>query len=175
MIFSNQRALDAVIKGVSVRKAHKDYGVPRSTIQNRTYGHVSMKEAKEPYQRLSSVQEQRLTDWVLTQETLGQNPTHLQVRTFAGRILAAKGDAIPLGKRWMGGFLKRNPILKTKKQFKIDSVRVNGATTDIIKSWFTKLAIPAIKAIKPEGRWNMDEAGIMEGQGINGLVVGSVN
>jgi hypothetical protein len=170
-----QRALDAVIKGGSVRKAHKDYGVPRSTIQNRIYGHVSMREAKEPYQRLSLVQEQRLTDWVLTQEALGQNPTHSQIRTFAGRILAAKGDAIPLGKRWMQGFLKRNPILKTKKQFKIDSVRVNGATTDIIKPWFNKLAVPRIKAIKPENRWNMDEAGIMEGQGVNGLVVGSVN
>ena len=35
------------------------------------------------------------------------------------------------------------------------------------------MEIPTIKAIKPENRWNMDEAGIMEGQGENGLVVGS--
>jgi 4-hydroxybenzoate polyprenyltransferase len=35
------------------------------------------------------------------------------------------------------------------------------------------LEVPAIKLIKPENRWNMDEAGIMEGQGENGLVVGS--
>ena len=61
-----QRALNVVINGKSMRKAYRDYGVPRSTIQNRIKGHVSMKEAKEPYQRLSLVQEQRLTDWVLT-------------------------------------------------------------------------------------------------------------
>jgi 4-hydroxybenzoate polyprenyltransferase len=73
----------------------------------------------------------------------------------------------------MAGFLRRNPVLKTKKQFKIDSVRVNGATSDILKAWFQKLEIPAIKAIKPENRWNIDEAGIMEGQGENRLVVGS--
>ena len=73
----------------------------------------------------------------------------------------------------MTGFLKRNPVLKTKKQSRIDSVRVNGATTDILKAWFQKLEIPAIKAIKPENRWNIDKAGIMEGQGENGLVVGS--
>jgi hypothetical protein len=73
----------------------------------------------------------------------------------------------------MASFLRRNPVLKTKKQFKIDSVRVNSATSDIIKAWFRKLEIPAIKAIKPENRWNMDEAGIMEGQGENGLVVRS--
>ena len=73
----------------------------------------------------------------------------------------------------MSGFLHRNPVLKTKKQFKIDSVHVNGATSDILKVWFQNFEVPAIKAIKPENRWNMDEAGIMEGQGENGLVVGS--
>ena len=46
---------------------------------------------------------------------------------------------------------------------------------DIIKPWFNKLEIPEIKAIKPENRWNMDEAGIMKGQGVNGLVIGSTN
>ena len=93
------------------------------------------------------VQEQRLTDWVLVQEALGLNPTHTQIRVFAGRILAAKGDIIPLGKRWMAGFMRRNPVLKTKKQFQIDSACVNGAISDIIKAWFQKLEIPAIKAI----------------------------
>jgi hypothetical protein len=73
----------------------------------------------------------------------------------------------------MAGFLRRNPVIKTKKQFRIDSARVNGATIDIIKAWFRKLEVLAIKAIKPENRWNMDEAGIIESQGENGLVVGN--
>ena len=60
-----QRALAAVANGRSVRKACLDWGVPRSTLQNRINGHVSLKEAHEPFQRLSPVQEQRLTDWVL--------------------------------------------------------------------------------------------------------------
>ena len=50
----------------------------------------------------------------------------------------------------MAGFLRRNPVFKTKKQFRIDSVRVNSAISDIIKAWFQKLEIPAIKAIKVE-------------------------
>ena len=124
-------------------------------------------------QRLAPVQEQRLTDWVLVQESLGRNPTHAQIRAFAGRILATRHDTAPLGKRWMTGFLKRNPVLKTKKQFRIDSIHVNSATTDILKAWFQKLEIPAIKAIKPENRWNIDKARIIEGQGENGLVVRS--
>jgi hypothetical protein len=74
----------------------------------------------------------------------------------------------------MAGFLWRNPILKTKKQFRIDFARVNGAITEVIRKWWPKLALPAIKAIKLENWYNMDEAGIMEGMGDNGLVVGSV-
>ena len=73
----------------------------------------------------------------------------------------------------MAGFLRRNPVLKTKKQLRIDSVRVNNVTSDIIKGWFQKLKVPAIKAIKPENRWNIDKAGIMKGQEENRLVVRS--
>jgi hypothetical protein len=82
-----------------------------------------------------------------------------------------KGDNQTLGKRWIEGFLRRNPILRTKRARNINSVRVNGATTSVIKDWFRRLAIPAISLIKPENRWNIDELGIMEGIGANGLVV----
>jgi 4-hydroxybenzoate polyprenyltransferase len=109
----------------------------------------------------------------LTQEALGVPLTHGQIRQFATRLLEIKGDHKKLGKRWIESFLRRNPILRTKKARNIDSTRVNNATTAIIKSWFSRLSVPAILAIKPENRWNMDESGIMEGFGTNGLVVGS--
>jgi hypothetical protein len=109
----------------------------------------------------------------LAQEALGVPLTYGQIQQFAGRLLAIKGDYKELGKRWMEGFLRRNPILRTKRARNIDSVRVNGAITAIIKSWFQRLAIPAIAAIKPENQYNIDESGIMEGYGANGLVVGS--
>ena len=142
-----QYALRDIANSKSERKASLDWGVPRGTLWERTQGRVSRSESHAHLQRLALVQEQRLTDWVLVQESLGRNPTHAQIRAFAGRILAARHDAAPLGKRWMTGFLKRNPVLKTKKQFRIDSARVNSTTTDILKAWFQKLEIPAIKAI----------------------------
>ncbi len=73
----------------------------------------------------------------------------------------------------MEGYLRQNPVLITKRARNIDSVRVNGATTSVIKGWFPRLAIPAISSIKPKNRWNIDESGIMEGFGANRLVVGS--
>ena len=170
-----QRALNAIANGIHQRKAALEYGILRSTLQLRIDGSLSRREAHIPQQRLSKIQEERLSKWILIQESLGLGPTHGQIRAFAGRILQARGDALPLGKRWMAGFLRCNPILKTKKQFYIDSARVNSATTEVIKKWWPKLAIPAIKAIKPDNRYNMDEAGIIEGMGDNGLVVGSIN
>lgn len=169
-----QNALRDITNGLSLRVASLKWGIPRSTLQDRKTGHLSHPEASQPFQRLSPVQEQHLTDWILVQESIGLSPTHAQIRAFAGRVLMARHNAVPLGKRWMSNFLRRNPVIKTKKQHRIDSIRLNGATTEIIKPWFQRLEVPAIKVIKPENRWNMDEAGIMEGQGENGLVVGSV-
>ena len=73
----------------------------------------------------------------------------------------------------MERFLRRHPILRTKRARNIDSTRVNGATTSIIKTWFQLLSPFIISVIKPENRYNMDESGIIEGLGANGLVVGS--
>ena len=56
-----QRALNAVANGMSQKKAGLEFGVPRSTIQNRINGTLSRQEAHEPQQRLSTVQEHRLT------------------------------------------------------------------------------------------------------------------
>ena len=149
--------------GRSIRKACLEWGVLRGTLQERINGRVLRKEASEPSQRLLTVQEQRLMDWVLVQEALGRSPTYAQIRGLTRRILIARRDALPLRKRQIAGFIRRNPILKTKRQLRIDSVRVNGAKSEIIKPQFQKLEVPSVKAIKPENRWNINEASIIEG------------
>ncbi len=70
---------------------------------------------------------------MLAQEALGVLLTHSQIRQFANRVLEIKGDSKLLGKRWIEGFLRRNPILRTKRAHNIDLVRVNRATTRVIK------------------------------------------
>ena len=45
----------------------------------------------------------------------------------------------------------------------MDSKRANGATTENIRAWWQNLALPAVKKILLKNRWNVDEAGIMEG------------
>ncbi len=105
---------------------------------------------------------------------LGVPPTHAQIREFASRVLKAQGaPRNTIRKGWVNQFIRRNPVLKTQRARKIDSVQVNRATDQVIRSWFLLLNIPAVKDILPANRYNFDEFGLMEGQGTNGLVVGS--
>jgi len=157
----------------SIRSVAKEFGIPYTTLHNRLSGCQPHQEASEWQQSLSRIQEDHLSAWVLTQAALGVPVTHAQIRLFGNRVLETQGTpGIRLGKHWMERFLKRHPVLQTQRARRIESVRVNGATGPVIRSWFSLLQIPAIKKILPANRYNADEYGQMEGQGVNGLVVG---
>ena len=165
-------ALNEIANGKSMRKACLEWRIPRSTLRDRNATTQTHREAADHLQRLPKVVENRLTDWISNQEALGHGVTHAQIRVFGERLLALQGDHLPLGKHWMTRFMSRNPILKTKRQIYVDSVRVNNACSEVIRPWFQKLDIPAIRAIPASQRWNMDETGVMKGYGLNVLVVG---
>ncbi|KAM4067714.1 Tc5 transposase DNA-binding domain-containing protein [Hirsutella rhossiliensis] len=97
-------ALEAIANGGSAKKAARDWGVQRATLYNRMHGHECRKDAFSALQRLSQTQEKQLTEWILIQDALGLPPTHSQIRQFAQRMLAVKGDHTPLGKHWMQAF-----------------------------------------------------------------------
>jgi 4-hydroxybenzoate polyprenyltransferase len=166
------QALQQIHDGRSIRAVAKEWAIPKTTLIQRRNGTQPRADAWVHLQKLSKAQEERLTEWILTQVDLACPPTHAQIKELAQRILLARGDTTTIGKRWLTRFLDRNPVLKTQRSRAMEHARVNGATTEVIRGWFPHLAVPAIKAIKPANRWNMDEAGIMEGLGVNGLVVG---
>jgi hypothetical protein len=85
-------ALQAVLDGQSIRRAALDWGIPRTTLQNWLYGHEPRRQVYASAQRLSPEQEKHLSSWVLTQEALGTSPIHTQIKQFAQRMLATKGD-----------------------------------------------------------------------------------
>jgi len=72
----------------------------------------------------------------------------------------------------MDGFFERNPTTKTIRDKRIDNAHIKNVTIKSIQDLFNRLKIPVVRDIPPERRHNMDETGIMEGHGFNGLVVG---
>ncbi|EAQ86387.1 hypothetical protein CHGG_07640 [Chaetomium globosum CBS 148.51] len=145
-----------------------------STIQSRIKKGVRPKGEYEAtvLQKLSPTQEKHLAAWITIQEDLGVPVSHRQIRLFADRILQANGSSETVGNGWLPRFFKRHPEVKTKKVKRVDYKRIEGATTEVIRTWFEKLVLPAIEDILPEHRGNMDEVGVMEGMGTNGLCVG---
>ena len=124
----------------SLRSLAREFGIPESTIRSRLSGTQPRRESSEWQQSLSRIQEDRLTQWVLTQAALGVPVTHAQIRLFGNRILKAQGTPeIRLGGHWMERFLKRHPVLRTQRARRIDSARVNGATSPVIRAWFPLL------------------------------------
>ena len=131
-----QRAITAVEAGTPVRRVVRDYSIPRTTLRGRLAGRQSKSTAHSHQQKLSPESEAQLVDWILTQGALGFPPTHSQIRLFVSRILQAGGSTEPLGKGWISGFLKRNPVIRTLRAKKLDSRRANRAIVEVISAWF---------------------------------------
>ncbi|KAF6514359.1 hypothetical protein HZS61_005493 [Fusarium oxysporum f. sp. conglutinans] len=141
------------------------------TLRGRLTGAQSRQVARQEQLRLTTDQEDDLERWILRQKKLGHAPTHAQVRTIVRSVLARHGDHAPLGRKWTTRFVERHPALKTKLGRRTDWERVNAATPANIKRLFD--VYETVDWIPPERRYNADEGGIMEGQGVNGLVIGS--
>ncbi|KAF4435476.1 hypothetical protein F53441_13499 [Fusarium austroafricanum] len=165
-------ALLDVSKGVSINKAALCYGINRSTLQDRVKGRGTSQEHNKRRQKLSEGQEKKLMDWILIQDNLGCPVNHQQVRAFASKIAVRNGYPDGVGKNWLQSFLRRYPEVSTLRGKKIDIERYNGANTELIKAFFALLMLPDIRKIRQENRYNVDEVGMMEGIGLNGLVLG---
>ena len=54
----------------------------------------------------------------------------------------------------------------------MDSDRYNRASTELIKAFFILLSMPAVRIVKQKNRYNVNEVGMIEGIGLNGLFLG---
>ncbi len=126
-------AIAAVRMGRSIRKAALEWGVPRATLQERISGRSAGKVGFNHLQKVSPETEERLAQCLLLQSDLGLPPSHAELREFASRVLKAQGLNASLGKHWVSCFLARNPSIQVHRSRSIDSRRLNGATTGIIR------------------------------------------
>ena len=171
-----QNALFDITNGMLTAYAARKWGVPRTTLASRkNHHHEPRRLGAAHLQKVSPTQEAMLANWIRVQEALSFPPTHACVRYFASRLLGTNGDnndSEMLGNHWIQ-FFKRNPSVKTKHNEQIEVERAQEATSDTIAPWFQLFDNPVLQSIPPEYRYNMDKAGIMEGLGANGLVVGA--
>ena len=132
-----------------------------TTLRHRLAGRQLKTTTYTSQQKLSSIQESRLAEWIHIQDTLGLGPTHTQIRTFANRILLAGGSTAGIRKHWLEGFLRCNPSVRTFQTRRIDAARVNKTIIKVIQAWFPLLDLPAIKKVIQADRWNINETDLI--------------
>lgn len=111
-----QNAIQDAVNGSSRMKAAGRWGgVPWSTLQGRSKGITSRKEALEPRQRLSASQKSHHVSWILIQDAIGNPSIQEQVRKIASSLCHRNGDHRDVGKNWLQGFLSRNATVKTSR------------------------------------------------------------
>lgn len=128
----------------AIRKASREFGIPRGTLQDRIHGRVIEKPRRMgPETILKAAEEQTLVNWLINLAKCGfpQKPTDL-LNTVQKIIRDDKRknpfkDELP-GKSWYYGFLKRHPELSLRTPEGLSKGRAI-VTEESVRKWFRDL------------------------------------
>ena len=155
----------ALSENMSINKAAELHGVPRTTLQDRLSGRVEHGKNPGPVPYLSSSEEKKLCDYLLSSAEVGYGKTRKEVKCIAEAVAREKGvlRASQISDRWWRRFLARNPSLSLRSvdataNVRMDAVNVENITAyfDIFKEVYDELNLND----HPECIYNMDESGM---------------
>ena len=157
-------------EGTSFQDLASEFGVPRSTLNNRARGGISRRKAHEEEQALPPAIEDALQKWAQKMDDHGFPPRldifRAMAQELAEQNAEVTGDSTQakLGKTWLSSFLNRHPKVSSKFGSNLDRQRALAGSPEPITDYFHKLK----KALKeydflPENIYNMDEKGFMLG------------
>jgi hypothetical protein len=152
-------------EGVSLVQAAQQYAVPKSTLSDRIKCQGAQAQQLQPNRRMSAEDEDRIKEWVLRQEFLGNGLSYNQIRKVVESLLQQRGDNEPLGGNWVKKFINRHLELKTEKGRVQKSVGFDAFPPKAVNWYFDILEDFAWN--KPENIVNVDKGGIMAGYGIS--------
>ena len=162
-----QRAFDATARGMSVYRAAREFGVPESTLRDRTRGNVTL-DTRVGVDTLFSVSEEKqLMDHVKYMASIGYgyNKSGIQymARDYALSLNKPVKSSDHLSNAWFYDFLKRWPDLKIVKPQKLSLARAKCASKETLANYFRELGtLLTTYNLKdhPERIFNIDETGI---------------
>src|ERR1700710_277816 len=162
----------------SLYEAAKLLGLSRATICRRVGGGLSRSQARQEQQKLSGAQENTLLKWIKELTISGYSLDHRLLKEIAEELRTKRtynlSDMSPpsqeppprfqLGQDWVPRFIQRHPYLKVVIGRRIESVRMDGATKEILGEWFDVYRSLIMKEkIEPENTYNIDESGFSIG------------
>ena len=100
-----EKAIVAVDRGESIRRAAEMFGVPRSTLHDHVSGKVEQYAKQGPKPYLTPQEEDELANFLLRCARIGYPHTRLQVIGIVQEILNSKGIDIVVTNGWWERFL----------------------------------------------------------------------
>jgi hypothetical protein len=155
----------------NLAKIARDYRVPYHRLRARYKGRQSRSERPPTNQRLDSLQEQALCQYIDALDKLGLSPRRDQIATAANSILQEaypKDQTKPptLGDHWLRRFLQRHPEYHIRRKRAMDIERKRAHDKSTIQAWFQSYHDTIAQyGIAHQDIYNFDETGFQIGVG----------
>ncbi|XP_071095056.1 uncharacterized protein [Haliotis cracherodii] len=164
------KAYEAVIDGMAIRRASEKFCVPFSTLHDWISGKVSVDCVTTGREPLLSLEEEKLlVDHIDVMANFGYGYSRAEVTAIATDLAIHLGkrskDDPPLSMQWFYGFVKRWPDLRVKKPRSLDLQRAKATSEETITHYFDELG-SILKKYRledsPQRIYNVDEKGLVE-------------
>lgn len=162
-----KRAVEAVRRGMAIRRAAENFGVPYSTVSDNVRAPTERKIGGQPV--LSAVEERKLADALLLCAEWGFPFKSYDVRymvqqylTKAGRTEKRFKNNFP-GVDWFKSFMGRHEDLTIKLAENTKRVRA-AVTYEVVQKYFTELATTMV-GVPPANIINYDETNFCDDPG----------
>ncbi|WAR08421.1 hypothetical protein MAR_018379 [Mya arenaria] len=165
----NRAFSDVKEKGMSVYKASREYGVPESTLRDRTLGQQPTGDLPYagPGPLFSKNEESQPVEHVAYMARIGYGYSRQEFMSLATDYAISLKKKIemdsPLAPSWFNGFRKRNPEVTMTKPQKLSVIRAKCTSEEVLNNYFKELD-KVLKAHNlhesPESIWNIDESGL---------------
>ena len=134
-------AVEAVQRGeMSIRRACEEYGVPRSTLQDKVSGKRGLKVKSGSHRRLlSDEEERRLADFVCGCASIGYAKSRKEVLAIVQQIVNSRRAETEVTKGWWDSFKKRHPELTLRHSQALSYVRAAANNPEAIHKYFDLL------------------------------------
>lgn len=156
------RAHQAVLSGMTVRRAAEEFAVPRSTLHDRVSGKVQYGCKSGPRRYLNSTEEMELANFITGCASLGYSRTKKQIIEAVQRAVDKKEMNVTVSMSWWKSFITRHKNLTLRDPETLSHTRIIGGSDAILEKYFDLLEKTIDEAKlndRPCQIFNLDETG----------------
>ena len=141
--------MDACVQGaMSMRKASRAFGVPKSVLHRRLFGGLTANASLGSKPVIPKEVEQRLHDHVIKLADLGFGIDWADIRSLAVKLASCAGiEHFVAGGDWLDGFKKRYPDLARLRSGALERNRM-GALNPQLVDLFLKVLVQSVQRVE---------------------------